>query len=72
MNETKNRYKSMKLQLTNFLKTKTPKYTLKKRHLQQMLLGNQDFNMQKNKTKSLFLTLHKTQVQMHQRPQPKT
>lgn len=38
-------------------------------HLQQMILGNLNVNTQKNKTKSLLLTLHIIQPQMDKRLQ---
>jgi hypothetical protein len=69
-------------QKTKKTKTKTNKQTNKQKkqrsqthtiekgkHLQQMVLVYLDVCMEKNANRSVFITLHKTQVQMHQRPQ---
>jgi hypothetical protein len=43
----------------------------KRKHLQQMVLVKPDVCTQKNTNRSILTPLHKTQVQMDQRPQHK-
>ena len=44
----------------------------KRKHLQQMVLVKLDVNMKNNENRSIYITMHKTRVQMDQRPQNKT